>query len=651
MEHIQRLADLSRRWLTDVYGSFLQHRARLVTAEPGADSGIFDQFAYQEWEWRQPEWDAEKSRESGRWLLRRFIDRVNGAPARVMAEHHAVVSTGQRPFSWETSIARDVMESLVHDPELLVHLGDNARGWEAKTLELEHKVFLSVFRDRDNEADDLAGKALLLAHEALHGFAAAEYNDHAETLVDGEAHTWVEATTALLTEVALEFVEYRRPDQDFDEALRSALFAGYVTDRSRVDFPVLAYRYDSHAEAMRLVSLVGFENLLAAYFLGLNNRIAGPDSEAHYDVVASDATTEPPLAPPADVPPPTEAPPEPTVGDAAQPSAGEGVVLDPGWEWLADAALTGGIPTVPADWRAARPGAGRRYAVHLPTGMIAVASRPGQGTSHTVHVISYGWVPDGHDLVHQTTGIVLHGQGATIGPADPARAQRARDRAQSADRAVRDQARQLSRHDLLTWLLGHGGLEGPVPGLVSGAGWQPLTDARGGVQWVWNSPGATGALPPGLTRGTASGEGLRCLLDSLRQLMRTVLPASQREQMTVDFLRTWLDEHLPLGSEARAQLLAEKMVDVHSVLPVFTTMFQVRVQVFRHALNPGDFEWPGYQTIQPSGLQGPAVDQDGNPTPILRLYWRGHHFEPLNPPATDRVPRFPSRVPLGAGPS
>src|SRR5258708_30931090 len=127
---------------------------------------------------------------------------------------------------------------------------------------------------------------------------------------------------------------------------------------------------------------------------------------------------------------------------------------------------------------------------------MAVASGRGEGASHTVHRVEYGWVPDGQDLVHQSTGIVLRGQDATTGPADPARAQRARDRAHSSDRRVRDQARQLSPGDLLAWLVGHGGLDGPVPRLGSGGGGQPPTDPGGGGGWGWNSPGAPRGLPP-----------------------------------------------------------------------------------------------------------------------------------------------------------
>ena len=121
--------------------------------------------------------------------------------------------------------------------------------------------------------------------------------------------------------------------------------------------------------------------------------------------------------------------------------------------------------------------------------------------------------------------------------------------------------------------------------------------------------------------------------------MQPLLPESQRAGMTADFLLDWLVDHLPLhlreASEAREHLRTQQMVDVTAVLPVFTSMFQVRVQVFQHARPHGD---PGAQeTIQPSPVQGPAVGADGSPTPVLRLYWRGDHFEPVFPTAGDRV--------------
>ncbi len=331
--------------------------------------------------------------------------------------------------------------------------------------------------------------------------------------------------------------------------------------------------------------------------------------------------------------------------------------LEPGWEWLDDGrgiavptldpALTGGDRTLREDWRAAVPGAGRGYAVHLPTAMIAAPVQDGDVTRYAVHEITDGWHHDGDDLVHRLTRAVLQGQ-AAIGMAgqdrwrglfDEAEIQRQHP-APAARRGLEVQRRQLNREDLLGWLLGRGGLAGPVPGVAAGPGWQQVTE-DGATRWVWNSPGeAALLLPPGMRIGRADGTGMVCLLDSLRQVM-PVLPGQRREDMTAGFLRDWLEARLPEGNEARGQLRAGQMVDVWSVLPALTEAFQVRVQLFTHAEDRSRWgplleerpeiegEWPGYETILPSELVGPAADGEGHQTPVLRLHWRWGHFEPV----------------------
>jgi hypothetical protein len=284
-----------------------------------------------------------------------------------------------------------------------------------------------------------------------------------------------------------------------------------------------------------------------------------------------------------------------------------------GWVWLdrargvavpADRGVTGGVRMEGEGWRAARPGAGRGYAVHLGTGWIAVARESGE---RIVVPLSDGWVDDGSGLVHLSSGLALRGADAGAGWAGQGRRDRLRGRP------------QLNREDLLGWLAVRGVLlAGEVAGLASGPGWQQVSAVDGsGTRWVWNTPGAgAGELPAGLRRGTASGAGNLCLLDSLRQLLGG--------DTTVQDLRGVLGGILPEGNEARGQLDGGQMVDVWSVLPAFTGAYQVRVQVFQDIPGPG-----GHPAILPSALQGPVTDRAGNLTRILHLFWRGDHFEPL----------------------
>ena len=259
-----------------------------------------------------------------------------------------------------------------------------------------------------------------------------------------------------------------------------------------------------------------------------------------------------------------------------------------------------------------------------------------------MHDLSGRWVRYGSDLVHVDSGLTLHGPRATVGWAHPDLVRMLRD-----DLAgTRPWAAQLNREDLLTWLVDRGALAGQIPGIVQGPGWQQLTDIHGATRWVRNSPGVPAlTLPPGLTTRPASGAGMLCLVDSLSQLLGEVVPAHQRGEVSTSNLTSWLQQNLPRTTATQAaearRVGRGQMLDVWTVLPVLTTMWGVRVQVFRHAENSLDYEWPGYQTIQPAHLEGPARDGAGNPTPILRLYWRGNHFEPI----------FPVEIPAQASPA
>jgi len=330
------------------------------------------------------------------------------------------------------------------------------------------------------------------------------------------------------------------------------------------------------------------------------------------------------------------------VGPAGPSAAAGGTALPQGWEWLdqgrglaipVDPVLTGGIVTDREGWRSAAPGDGRDYAVHLPTGVMVLADRT------VLRLTDGGWVRNGRDLVHLTAGVSLRFGGATVGQPDPGELANLR----AIDLVEHDA--QLSRDDLVQWLVAHGGLAGEVPGVATGLGWQHVLDEAGGRRWVWNATGPTDTLPPGLEHGTASGAAMRCLIDSLSQLMRAILPDGQRQDMTPDFLADWFADHLPFTNEAYEQLLNEEMIDVWSTLDTFTNMFQVRVQVFEYG--PDHPISPRFVTVNPRPLRGPARDQDGNLTPVLHLYWRGAHFEPLlaEDPGT-----LPLREPLGAGP-
>ncbi|HMH90850.1 MAG TPA: hypothetical protein VK586_07150, partial [Streptosporangiaceae bacterium] len=358
-----------------------------------------------------------------------------------------------------------------------------------------------------------------------------------------------------------------------------------------------------------------------------------------------------------DQPVPAESAADAVTAAGAGAAAGDAQGPQPGWQWLdqergiavpADHTLHDrtGLQTTPDEWWVAQPGPDRAYAVHMPTGIIAVTGAA--GSPSRVLEISDGWVRHGSDLVHLSTGVVLRGPRATIGAAHQRLLARLKADQDSGPAIGGGRERlQLSRDDLLAWLLEHGGLADPAPGLVTGEGWQELIDSHGDARWVWNNPKPALTLPAGLTRGQANGVGLLSLMDSLSQLLQMAGPGpGQPAPMTTEDLTDWLENNLPVGDEALGRLLNRKMIDVYSVLPVLTSHFNVRVQMFQ-AGPGGPDDLPGSRTIQAGPLVGPNRDQDGRPTPILRLYWRPDHFDPIFPPERSPVPRPPA----GAAPA
>ena len=158
--------------------------------------------------------------------------------------------------------------------------------------------------------------------------------------------------------------------------------------------------------------------------------------------------------------------------------------------------------------------------------------------------------------------------------------------------------------------------------------WKHEPDEHGGMQWKLDPPDAQVLeLPPALVRGHASGQGNRCLLDSLRQLLGGDTTAEGLRDRLLELLPP--DDDLRPENQVRRHLGDDDMVDIWQVLPELTAAYQFRLQAFQHVEDPGDPGWRGRQAILPSPLTGPPTDTHGNPTPIVQLYWRGRHFDPL----------------------
>ncbi|HEY3033621.1 MAG TPA: hypothetical protein VGJ54_03045, partial [Streptosporangiaceae bacterium] len=457
LDHVQQIANLAGQWVDELFGRFTPPRSPLVAAEPGDEGNIYNLFAYHEW--LSQAWGTEKYKVvASDYLADLLIKRPDSKPAGVAARHGAHVS-----FDWksteENRITRSVIKDLVRDPDLVRRIAEIERGWPARVESTNNRILVSLFRTPGKEFDWLWTTARVLIHETIHTRMHSEYDAFAKEfpgeLDSREYHTLIEGVTDALAEVVWANVTARFAETDAAARTRNENWSRIVlgeyyvkTDPGQLpDLGSLRYdRYDAITEAQRLISRVGIVNLEAAFFLGLWKQIAGPvhpsmtvapgGSTASTPTDGASTPTDGASTPTDGASTPSsvstsdvdaERGPDIDFGDlrreafspahqdhaeAAPPPA----VLAPGWEWLdrgrglaipVDPALTGGTATARADWQPARqparPGAGRGYAVHLPTGMIAVADGSSTGPGHVVVSISDGWVRNGSDLVHRSS--------------------------------------------------------------------------------------------------------------------------------------------------------------------------------------------------------------------------------------------------------
>src|SRR5262249_4802900 len=115
-----------------------------------------------------------------------------------------------------------------------------------------------------------------LIHEFVHTLAHKDYFKYADSFGDSsvEWNTLVEGVCSLITDIVWDGIEPRlTSDVKLREKIEGTDVATNQKPLTDIERP---RRYPAYSEVLKLVSLVGVDNLYAAYFLGLVDRIGGP---------------------------------------------------------------------------------------------------------------------------------------------------------------------------------------------------------------------------------------------------------------------------------------------------------------------------------------------------------------------------------------
>ena len=194
---------------------------------------------------------------------------------RLNHRHHAVpeFDDNDRPENDEARDQVQVAREFVRNASNRQRLLDIERNWEG--AQNRGDIYVQRFRGDTPESDRLLlwDVFQILIHEYLHLLTHSLYAGYAQDFGESspEYNTLIEGATSLLTEVVWESVEPRL------NTLRAAVEGPDYAGLPAITVPHPSRRrYSSYTQVLALVDIVGHENLYAAYFLGLVDRIGGP---------------------------------------------------------------------------------------------------------------------------------------------------------------------------------------------------------------------------------------------------------------------------------------------------------------------------------------------------------------------------------------
>ena len=279
-DHIGVIAGLAKRSVDEVFGKLASHSA-LQPDRPdrrGNIHDLFDDFGE----------ELRSNHDGGRTLaldwLRHWLssERVQA----VLARHHArpEFDDAFEPHDRHAEIIKLVFDAMLGEPGVADRVLRIRRGWEGRADPENHEVWIQRWKQATGPGNQFWLWELLqtLIHEYLHLLMHRRFLEFAKTFGRDSAayNALVEGVVSLLTKV----VWHHASRYTSDPATRAMVEGEYGSLDPLEVYPDPAEKdYKSIHEVMRLVYVVGVENLFAAFFSGLVDRITGPQGRSPTD--------------------------------------------------------------------------------------------------------------------------------------------------------------------------------------------------------------------------------------------------------------------------------------------------------------------------------------------------------------------------------
>ncbi len=275
----EALANVSKDETDKVFGTFYDAGAHpaFVADAPKRKGNLHD--AFESTKGAQDRMKPKQRTASALNMLRYLI--TTRSQILALNRHHDArpkFDPDGKPLNDEATIQDTAARAFIKaDKDAVANLLEIDRGWDASAG--GGHVFVQLYQPTDAAADRLLLWDMFqtLIHEYLHTLVAKPYSTYADSFGDGSAaeNTLSEGVDSLLDEIVWENVEPRVKTTQ----LRTKVEGPTIAAKPPIEVPHPSQRrYPSYTQALKLVDLVGIENLYAAYFLGLVDRIGGPAS-------------------------------------------------------------------------------------------------------------------------------------------------------------------------------------------------------------------------------------------------------------------------------------------------------------------------------------------------------------------------------------
>lgn len=183
-----------------------------------------------------------------------------------------------KPVNTEAKAQRTIVTEVTRTKAQVRKLNEIDRAWDASANPRTGDVNIQLFKPPGGvkaDQDFLWDMFQTLIHEYLHTLVHPRYRAYADSFGGSslQTNTLMEGMDSFLDEVVWANIRPRVGDQDLREKVEGPKYAALAPIPVR---HAARRRYATYTEAVRLVNVVGFRNVVVAYFKGDVEKIGGP---------------------------------------------------------------------------------------------------------------------------------------------------------------------------------------------------------------------------------------------------------------------------------------------------------------------------------------------------------------------------------------